>query len=135
MKSTAFTLLEVIISILILSIVTAGTYGLFVTNYKFIIEAKQRLQAVNQASAILEKLRMYVSEDPVGPLIGAELSNGTHFPKDIGLDDMPDIDGVSDNESSYIVEDINWDVEGDQALAIAPIDIKKVTVTVKWNEQ
>lgn len=122
MKNNAFTLLEIIIAMLILSIVTAGTYGLFVTNYKFLIEAKHRLQAVNFANTVLEKLRMYVSENPDLPVnAGVALEPGEHSPNDIGLDSIPSIDGIEDKEWTYSVSDVT------------DTDCKKVIVKVSWD--
>lgn len=140
MKNNAFTLLEIIIAMLILSMVTAGTYGLFVTNHKFIIEAKHRLQAVNYAIAVAEKLKMYVSENPELPEnAGVALEPGEHSPNDIGLDGIPSIDGIEDKEWSYVVTDmpsIEGVVEGGKYLVadLPKTEFKKVTVTVKWSE-
>lgn len=122
MKNNAFTLLEIIVAMLILSIVTAGTYGLFVTNYKFLTEAKHRLQAVNQASTVLERLRMYVSESENLPTdAGTVLTVATHAPTEIELGSTPTMEGVT-GEWDYVVSDV------------AHTDCKKVTVTVKWGE-
>lgn len=126
--NSGFTLLEIVIAMLILSIVTAGTYGLFVTNYKFLTEAKHRLQAVNQASTVLERLRIYVSSHsdvPVGA--GEAFSNGTsgmQSPTVIGLGGQPEIEGAVTGSQTwdYVVSDV------------AHTDCKKVTVTVRWGE-
>lgn len=141
MKNNAFTLLEIIIAMLILSMVTAGTYGLFVTNHRFIAEAKHRLQAINQATAVAERLKMFVSEVPISEVInGNELLSGEHSPSDIGLESEPSIEGVTDKQWNYTVTDMPLVEEvideGAKAVAIGPpnTEFKKATITVKWNE-
>lgn len=138
MKSNAFTLLEIIVAMLILSIVTAGTYGLFVTNYKFLLEAKHRLTAVNQAGMVLEKLRVYVTANTIPILpVGAETAfqgdiNGDgnvdehdkHLPSSIGLDEHPDIETGMSGAWYYLVSEVP-DTNS---------ECKKVTVDVVWSE-
>lgn len=141
MKNTAFTLLEIVIAMLILSMVTAGTYGLFVTNHRFIAEAKHRLQAINQATAVAERLKMFVSEVPISEVInGNELLPGEHLPSDIGLESTPSIDGVTDKEWSYVVTDMpsieGVGEEGEEVVTDFPFvaEFKKATITIKWSE-
>lgn len=135
MKTNAFTLLEIVISMLILSIATAGVYGLFVTNYKLLTMAKHDLQAINQAGKVIEKLRMYVAEVMVPELpehaslvflAGNHISvpgpDNDDFNRMI-LTDTPDIPGTTGQEWSYSVED-----------NISSTDCKKVIVTVRRNE-
>lgn len=117
--------MEIIISMLILGIVTAGTYGLFVNSHKFIIEAKQRLQAVNQAGTVLEKLRMYVSEDPDHPENAGEalkVKEDPYSPTVIGLGETPDAEALTNPQWDYLVE------------KVPGTDCSKVTVTVSWEE-
>jgi len=65
--SRSFTLLEIVIAMFILSVAVAGVFSLFATNYKYIIEAEHRLQAVHYGSMIAESLKVYVSADPANP--------------------------------------------------------------------
>lgn len=127
MRSRGFTLLEIVVSMIILSIVVAGAYGLFVSNYKLLTDAKHRLQAVNQAATVMEKLKSYVSADPNLPANAGEwgaLKTGTNYSPQtqIGLDAVPFITGVSNPQWKYSVENVTG------------TDIKKVTVIVNWDE-
>jgi prepilin-type N-terminal cleavage/methylation domain-containing protein len=135
MKNKGFTLLEIVISMLILSLVVAGAYGLFVSNYRLLVDAKHRLQAVNQAAAVMEKLKSYVSADPNLPInAGNALKTGdlnddgvvdatdVHLPQsEIGLLASPFMTEVANQKWNYKVEDVSG------------ADIKKVTVTVNWD--
>lgn len=63
----AFSLLEVIISMLILAVVTAGSFGLFVTSQKILKENERYLSAVEHAAGLLDELNKYVSASPLEP--------------------------------------------------------------------
>ena len=125
MKKEGFTLLEIIVSMLILSIVVAGSFGMMVTTNKLLVNAEHRLQAVNQAQAVLERLRMYVSADPNNPAGsgGAFDIKPDHNPSDeIGLSPGPDIPGVNSPAWSYNVAQ----VLGSRC--------RQVEVTTTWEE-
>lgn len=137
MKNNGFSLLEVIIAMLILSLVTAGTFSLNVTCQKFLNDARQKLQAAERASSVLEQLSEYVSADPNNPVDAGyalevvlkqeEEEEGVwedrrkREPSRIGLEGTPDMQGVCNPQWSYVVEDV------------PDIDGKKVTLTVKWD--
>lgn len=70
--SSGFSLLEIVVAMLILSLIVAGTFGLFVTSHKFISEAGHRLQAIEYARMVAENLKIYVTAD-----MGTNLSSGT----------------------------------------------------------
>lgn len=118
MNKSGFTLLELVVSMLILSITVAGSFGLITTCYKKINEAKLELQAVNQAATILEQLKTYVRDDDVG---NNAFTEGDHNSlTDIGLGIEPEIQNVSSKEWEYSVG-----TDGDNKI---------VTATVKWEE-
>lgn len=107
MNRKGFSLLEVIVSALILSIITIGSFTMLITAREKLNEALIRLQASNQAETVLEKLRWYVCADTnpspySGPSTNAggvlttegAFTDGSHSPTDINLSaspDMPDI--------------------------------------------
>lgn len=124
---SGFSLLEIIIAMLILSIATAGTYGLFVTSYKFITEAKQRLQAVNQAAKVLERLRMYVRADD----LGNALNPGTYLPS--SPSPWPTELSSSPTFDSGITGNWNYSVSNVDATA-TPLTCKRVSVQIIWGE-
>ena len=63
MNKNGFSLLEIIIAMLILSITVAGSFALFVTSHKFLADAGRRLYAIERGNAFFEKLQKYVSAD------------------------------------------------------------------------
>lgn len=132
MKTNAFTLLEIIIAMLILSIVTAGVYGLFITNYKLLTMAKHNLQAVNQAAKVMEKMRMYVSANDNYPEHAREaLALGTHdgayINTNLDLPVVPVIDGVRGQQWDYTVSETRDDRDN-------LTDLRRATVSVRWDE-
>lgn len=48
-NTSAFSLLEIVIAMLIISLVVAGLFGLFITSHNFIGNAGHRLQAAQYA--------------------------------------------------------------------------------------
>ncbi len=126
MKNDGFTLLEVIVAMLILGIVIAGSFSLLHSNQRLLKEAKQRLQAVNQAGAVMEKLRLYVNEAPVYPeqQVGSALSIGSdgHSPAEIGLAEIPLLEMTESGTWNYLVEE----VPGTNG------ECKRVKVSVNW---
>lgn len=112
-KSRSFTLLEMIIAMLILSLVTAGIVGLFISSYKFIIQAGRRLQAINYGRQVAETLKVYVSAANIAPAPaiagtgpGCVLDEGTnpHNPTAIGLPTF-DIPGITGETCTYTVDE------------------------------
>lgn len=127
-SSTSFTLLEIVIAMLILSLVVAGLFGLFVNSTKFIVESQHRLQAMNYARMVAEQLKVYVSADPDTPAgAGAALAEGLEkAPSTIGLDDSITFGGVPMSCKYDVDEDIN--------ILGSLTDLDKVTITVTWTE-
>lgn len=125
MKRRGFSLLEVVVSMLILSIVIPGVLGILVTASKHLIEARNRLQAAYQSQAVLEKLRWYVSEDPNSPTgAGTVFSIGTtHSPTEIGLGAYPDMEGAGSSNWSYVVTEITG------------TNCREVSATLNWEEE
>lgn len=125
MKGRGFSLLEVVVSMLILSIVIPGVLGILVTANVHLIDARNRLQAAYQSQAILEKLRWYVSEDPNNPAgAGTVFGIGTtHSPTELGLDDYPALEGVGSSSWSYVVTDVPG------------TSCREVSATINWEEE
>ena len=121
-REKGFSLLEVIVSMLILSIVVPGTFCLIVTSNSSLEESKQRLQAVNQALAVIERLRYYVSSDPADPVFaGRALADGTDYsPVIVGLRATPSVE--SDSMATW-----NYDV-----TSMTDTNCKRVDVAVNW---
>lgn len=122
MKKEGFTLLEIIVSMMILSIVVAGSFGMMVTTNKMLVNAEHRLQAVNQGQAVLEKLRSYVSAEPVNP-DPFDTVNCPHDPVNMGLfNGPPSISNVDAPKWEYGVSSVS----GSRC--------RHVDVTVTWGE-
>lgn len=62
-KLTGFTLVEVIVSLLILLSTAAGIFASFVAAQNYVVRSKRRIAAVNFARQKFEKLRPYVRQD------------------------------------------------------------------------
>lgn len=122
--------MEIIVAMLIMSLVVAGLFGLFVTSHKFIIEAGHRLQAINYARQVAETLKVHVIAEP-SPItgIGPPLSTVTPHnpssstPNDLGLP-SDFITGITGETCTYTVSP---NPQG-------TIDLKQVTITTTWTE-
>lgn len=62
-KQSGFTLVEVIVSLLILLATAAGIFASFVAAQNYVLRSKRRIAAVNFARQKLEELRPYVRQD------------------------------------------------------------------------
>lgn len=126
MKESGFTLLELIISILILSIVVLGSTFLMISVNNQVDTAKHRLQAFNQAQAVVDKLRFYVSEDPDYPT-----DAGTILPDTATNLSPGQITGLTTNP---IIPGINLPLWSYDVNLVSSTDCKMVNVIVTWEE-
>ncbi|MCM8757824.1 MAG: prepilin-type N-terminal cleavage/methylation domain-containing protein [Candidatus Omnitrophica bacterium] len=79
MKKNALTLIEVVVSLVILSITIAGTSNLFVSARRYIRHSRCRIQAVNLARYILDSFPLNVRQDAwVITDYNNALKKGTH---------------------------------------------------------
>ena len=62
-KQCGFTLVEVIVSLLILLTTAAGIFASFTAAQNYVLRSKRRIAAVNFARQKLEELRPYVRQD------------------------------------------------------------------------
>ncbi len=62
-SQAGFTLVEIIVSLMILLVTVAGVYASFVAAQRYTISAKHRIAAVNFARKQFEELRPYVRQD------------------------------------------------------------------------
>jgi len=111
------TLLEVLISMLLLGFVAAGMFATFaVVGQKTGKSDNNELQAINYARETLDTLRNAVSEDPTrSAVLSADPSVNPHI-----VTIPPPF-----TARSYTVEDVDVNNDGTP-------DYKRVTVTVTW---
>lgn len=122
-NKSGFSLLEVVVSIVIMSIAVPGTFHMIMAANEKLAESKERLQAVNQAQAVIERLRYYVSADPDNPTdAGNALADGIGYSPAsyIGMEANPNID--TDPAASWV-----YDV-----TSLADSNCRQVDVTVSW---
>lgn len=125
--------MEIVISLLILSLVVAGMFGMFITSHKNIIEVGHRLQALNYARRVAESLKVYVSAASTPPAnagteAGMALDDGTGK-NPVTLLGLPaiTIPGTTVPACTYDVAE-NVTVDGN------PTTLEEVTVNVSWTE-
>lgn len=117
MNKKALTLVEIIVSVLIIAIVCAGILSAFVSGHQFMNRSRHRIQALNFAREALDKLRSNYQYD------SGEMSVGSHNELDIG-DNI--IRGEMDNLSTVLT----YTVTAEPAAG----SYKEVTVSVSWTE-
>lgn len=112
MNKKALSLLEIIISTVILALVVTGLINVFVAGKGFIRHSRYRMSAVEMGKKFIDPLQAHVRQDTWSagnnPLANNSLANST----------------IGDYTASYDITDLN------------PPDntLKKVKVTVSWNE-
>lgn len=119
MKKSGFTLIEIAVSMVILSVAVAGMLTALLMGPKNINVADHRIAALNYAQQTIEDLKGKVGETlwPAGTPGKGDLRSGGH-PLTVGGEL-----GTFGGARSYRV----WD-------NVAGTDLKKVTVTVSWTE-
>lgn len=127
--SRGFSLLEIVIAMLVMSLVVAGIYGLFITSHNFIGDAGRRLQAAQYARQILETLRVYVSANANFPAnAGNAFTDGLHPLSDItniGASYYMNIHGIG-----LTVFNCNYNVTSNPQGATG---LKEVRLNVSWS--
>lgn len=121
MGKNGMSLVEVVVSMLLLSLIVAGVAAVFSLAGKGpTTVGTLELEAANYARETLENLKNAVSTDPAR---SAPLTVGTDI-----ADPLPDADfkNTYGGARTYTVEDVDSDTDG-------IYDYKRVTVTVKWN--
>jgi len=127
LNKKAFTLVEILVGIVILSIVFAGLLAAFTAARKYVLRANRRLVTANLSRSVLERLYKEVREDywsggtyPVPGQYPLRIATGLTF------------DGLTPAINSAIIADIegenytgNYDVG-----AVAGQDYREVAVTV-----
>jgi len=111
---TGFTLLEILVSLLILSIVITGIMSVFIASRRYIVRSRHRLQAANLARQVLEGLYKDVRQDTWDT---GGLSVGSS--KNCGI--SCSLDNISCT-CRYSVNNVSG------------YDYRKVDVTINWTE-
>ena len=118
-KQGGFTLVEVIVSLLILLTTAAGISASFTAAQNYVLRSKRRIAAVNFARQKLEELRPYVRQDTwtnsTNSLWAAENATQAYPPENISLDTWP-------GQRNYTVTNTD-----NKAL-------RPVSVTANWTE-
>ncbi len=123
-NSRGTTLVEVIVSVLIISIVAAGVFGAFLGSQSFFKRSMHRIQAFNFARAAMEKLRSNYTYEDIGMehIVQEEIVTDAHF-IELGLGNI--ITGEMEDlgtELSYNVSEMEHG------------GYRVVTVRVTWDE-
>ena len=124
MNKHGFTLVEVIISALILALSVGGVLFIFSTEKGVVARTGRRIQAMDFARQTLEELKDEVGADtwPTGGRLGIV---GVATPDLLPAGDFKD---VFNGSRSYTVTDMDPNLSGGDP------DYKSATVTVSWTE-
>ena len=117
MRKSGLSLLEIMISVLILAITLASLANVFVSGKRYILHARSRIRAAEMGKFFLEPLQMQVNQgawatNPLGQASGTPLSAGPGFT----LDTIP--------------------YSGNYTISSVPNNtaLRKVVLTVSWTE-
>lgn len=120
-----FTLMEGLVSIVILSIITIGIYNTVVVARKFVVDARRVTEATNFARKKLEKIVDTDFQDIT--LIYSAIKTYDANPYDANYRDQdPDYDYIGDYNNS--LPNAEWRVE------YSGIDPLAIRLTVSWRE-
>lgn len=122
-----FTLVEILVSTLILALVVSGIMASFISSQRFISRSQRRLQATYFARQMFEQLREGVNaQDWANPLgTRLEVQPGVWRPCGIDLGTWDDLGSPFAGTCDYMVE---------QAPLQGPQGYRQVQVRIRWQE-
>jgi prepilin-type N-terminal cleavage/methylation domain-containing protein len=132
-----FTLLEVLVSLVVLSSATAGLFASFVAAQKYVMRSRHRLQAANGARMVLEDLKAHVNQnnwDDSGTNLLA-CPGGPH-PAGYFCENLPyPLPGAVPGGDYDPGPPWNWSAKYRiDYIGVGGIIMRQVTVTVHWDE-
>ena len=123
-----FTLLEILVSMVILYSATGGLFASFVAAQKYVLRSRHRLQAANAGRMVLEDLRADVNQQTWDSAANRLACPGGVYPctrsYNIPPPQFPSGAPLANWSVTYVVDQIM--VDG--------IPMRQVTVTVHWEE-
>ena len=117
MSSKGLTLIEIMISVLIILIISAGVLSAFVGGHQLMNRSRHRLQALNFARETLDTLRSNYQYD------SAQMNEGSHDESEIG-----------GNIIRGEMETLNETILTYNVTEPEPTGYKKVSVKIEWTE-
>jgi len=121
---TGFTLTEIIISVLLVTLISAGVFGAFVGSQYFFNRSRHRLQAINFAREAIDRMRSQSDCEYNDPNMGV----GTTNPES-------NLGAIIGGDFTDLNAELTYDVDDPEPGAPEPDGYKEVTVTVTWEEE
>ena len=115
-----FSLLEIVISLVILGLTLAGIFSVFIAGRRYTERARRKLVSLNIGRQVLEKIKEDVRQDTWDIAGSNRLTVGTHLV-----------------ESGFITAPAGFDNwEGTISYEISNIAnvLRQATITITWNE-
>jgi prepilin-type N-terminal cleavage/methylation domain-containing protein len=132
MNKKGLTLLEIIVSTLLLAIVMAGLTNIFLSGKRYLLHSRSRMSGGELGKLFLDPLQMYIRQDTwnqVGNALNTQVSycddNGSH----------PQNPACPQNASSRTLAPITYSVEYNTTTPdAAHPNIRRVVANITWNE-
>lgn len=124
MNSRGLSLVEIIVSLLILAAVVAGVIGSFVSSQRLISSSYRRLQAANYARQALEELRLNVNAQD-----WADGNDGDRLDLTLGVPRPCNI-----NLGAFAMAPFNATCEYEVVAVGVTNDARQVDVRIRWTE-
>jgi Tfp pilus assembly protein PilV len=122
MKLKGLTLVEIIVSCIILSLVVAGLAGMFVVGKRYIAHSRSRLSAAQLTRYFLDPLQMNVSASDWGNnCLSKDPTTGCPGP-------------VSPDDITYTPNYTINDTDPDNPDPILKLKLRTVNLTINWTE-
>jgi prepilin-type N-terminal cleavage/methylation domain-containing protein len=124
MNKKAFTFLEVLVCVIILSLVMLGITNIFIAGRRYLYHSRARLAAANYGRMFLDPLQSEVSQDAIDYSWPNCLTSAgtTHCPSTAVID--PVLNGIT-FAPAYTINNVN--------NAVWPL-LRRVTVRVNWTD-
>ncbi|MEI6631958.1 MAG: type II secretion system protein [bacterium] len=132
MSRKGFTLLEVLVSVILLAMMITGLTGAFVSARKFALHSRSRMAAAQMSKTFLDYLYMHVRAD-TWDTSPNDLSNTTAALRYCGYEDRGYTQqiGCPSSEADRTLDNVIYNAN---YTIVDEFNLRKVTLRVTWNE-
>jgi len=135
MNKSGLSLLEVVVSVILLALLVTGIANTFISGKRFILHSRARMSSAEMGRIFLDYLQMHVRNDTWDGATNA-LATGSPIYCDSNVGHTPQIQGcpsentrrLNTTSKDVIVYNATYDISD------GPSNLRKVRVRISWDE-
>jgi len=130
MNRKGLTLLEILVSVILLAMMITGLTGVFISARRFAIHSRSRMAAAQMSKTFLDYLYMHVRQDTWGTS-SSDLRNTTaalrYCDDEVGHTQQNDCPSEAERTLDNVIYKANYTI-------VDKFNLRKVALRVTWNE-